>query len=98
MSELADSLTISRGGLTKLADRLERAELIRRERCPEDRRGAVAVLLPAGEKVLRRMWPIYASELKTHFDAVIGDEEAEIVCEALARVSASARETTAAPI
>ena len=44
MAELASSLTISRGGLTKLADRLENAGLIRREPADTDGRGLYAVL------------------------------------------------------
>ena len=38
MAELAESLTISRGGLTKLADRLEAAGLLRREPAADDGR------------------------------------------------------------
>src|SRR6185437_13452041 len=63
MAELADSLTISRGGLTKLADRLEAAGLIRREPADNDGRGLYAVLTADGNALLRRMWPVYARAL-----------------------------------
>ena len=39
MSELADSVLLSRSGLTRLVDRLERQGLLGRESCPNDRRG-----------------------------------------------------------
>ena len=48
MRDLAASVILSRSGLTRLADRLEREGLIRRESCSDDARGAYAVLTPAG--------------------------------------------------
>ncbi|MFN8422156.1 MAG: MarR family transcriptional regulator [Anaerolineae bacterium] len=39
MHELADHVVLSRSGLTRLVDRLEADGLLRRERCPNDRRG-----------------------------------------------------------
>jgi len=63
LGQLAANLTISRGGMTKLLDRLEEAGLLRREPAPDDRRGTYAVLTAAGEAMLRRMWPAYAGVL-----------------------------------
>jgi DNA-binding MarR family transcriptional regulator len=59
----APRLTISRGGMTKLVDRLEDAGLLKREPAPDDRRGSFAVLTAAGERMLKRMWPTYAAVL-----------------------------------
>ena len=42
--ELAEAIVFSRSGLSRLLDRLEREELLRRERSSNDRRGAYAVL------------------------------------------------------
>jgi DNA-binding MarR family transcriptional regulator len=63
LGELAEELTISRGGATKLVDRLESAGLLRREPVPGDRRGAYAVLTHEGEAMLKQMWPVYESVL-----------------------------------
>ena len=52
MRDLASSVILSRSGLTRLADRLEREGLIRRESCASDARGAYAVLTPAGADML----------------------------------------------
>ena len=52
MRDLASSVILSRSGLTRLADRLEREGLIRRESCSDDARGAYAVLTPAGAEKL----------------------------------------------
>lgn len=63
MSDLADSVLLSRSGLTRLVDRLERDGLIERRECPSDRRGQLAVLLPAGRRML-------ATAQRTHLDGV----------------------------
>ena len=52
MSELADSVLLSRSGLTRLVDRLEQGGLVRRESCPDDLRGFHAVLTEAGRNTL----------------------------------------------
>jgi DNA-binding MarR family transcriptional regulator len=89
MAVLASSLTISRGGLTKLADRLENAGLIRREPADDDRRGFYAVLTADGNALLRRMWPVYSRALREKFVAAISTEEATLIAAALSRVDAS---------
>src|SRR5262252_2675316 len=57
MGALAGEVTLSRTGLTRLVDRIEREGLLRREPAPEDRRGSYIVITPAGTAVLRKMWP-----------------------------------------
>ena len=63
MSELADSVLLSRSGLTRLVDRLERQGLLRRERCESDARGLFAEITSEGRKV-------FAAARKTHLDGV----------------------------
>jgi DNA-binding MarR family transcriptional regulator len=63
MSELADSVLLSRSGLTRLVDRLERQGLLKRERCESDARGLFAEITPQGRKV-------FATARKTHLDGV----------------------------
>ena len=86
MAELASSLTISRGGLTKLADRLENAGLIRREPTDSDGRGLYAVLTAEGNTLLRRMWPVYSRALRETFVSAISNQEAALIAAALSRV------------
>jgi DNA-binding MarR family transcriptional regulator len=86
MAELASRLTISRGGLTKLADRLENAGLIRREPADDDRRGLYAVLTAEGNTLLRRMWPVYARALRETIVMAISDQEAAQIAAALERL------------
>jgi DNA-binding MarR family transcriptional regulator len=90
MNELAEYLNVSRGGLTKLVDRLEGAGLIGRQTCSKDRRGYHAALQPTGADMLGKMWPVYEAELERHLGATLSDEEAETIRVALTRAAQSA--------
>lgn len=50
MSEIADSVLLSRSGVTRLVDRLERDGLVERIPCEDDARGQYAVLTPRGRE------------------------------------------------
>jgi len=63
MSELADSVLLSRSGLTRLVDRLERDGLLKRERCESDARGLFAEITPKGRRV-------FDAARKTHLEGV----------------------------
>ncbi|MEJ7817804.1 MAG: MarR family transcriptional regulator [Thermoleophilaceae bacterium] len=63
MTELAQSVLLSRSGLTRLVDRLERHGLVRRESCPGDARGLNAVITDAGRDR-------FAEARRTHLDGV----------------------------
>jgi DNA-binding MarR family transcriptional regulator len=52
MSDLAASVILSRSGLTRLADRLERDGLIERQSCASDARGSFASLTEEGRRKL----------------------------------------------
>ena len=73
MGELAEALVITRGGLTKLVDRLVKAGLIERTFCETDRRVSYATLLPAGAELLDEMLPVVSAELQVAFGANISD-------------------------
>jgi DNA-binding MarR family transcriptional regulator len=90
MAELANRLTLSRGGLTKLAYRLEAAGLLRREPAKDDGRGVCAVLTETGEEMLRRMWPVYARVLRETFVDAISADEAAVIAAGLDRATATA--------
>jgi DNA-binding MarR family transcriptional regulator len=86
MSELAEWLTLSRGGITKLVDRLSDAGYIERVSCAEDRRSLQAELTPAGERILEEMRQVYEGELARYLSAISPDE-ADLITEALARAT-----------
>jgi DNA-binding MarR family transcriptional regulator len=63
MAELADGVLLSRSGMTRLVDRLERDGLLARDACTDDGRGTYAVLTDKGEACL-------AGARRTHLDGV----------------------------
>jgi DNA-binding MarR family transcriptional regulator len=63
MAELADGVLLSRSGMTRLVDRLERDGLLERDACTDDGRGTFAVLTDKGEACL-------AEARRTHLDGV----------------------------
>jgi DNA-binding MarR family transcriptional regulator len=95
MSELAEWLTLSRGGITKLVDRLSDAGYLERVSCATDRRSLHAELTPAGERMLGEMRTIYAAEVERHL-ASVSAEEAKLLAEVLGRVTGSTCNSAAA--
>jgi DNA-binding MarR family transcriptional regulator len=63
MSELADGVLLSRSGLTRLVDRMERDGLLCRERCEDDARGYHAAITGKGRA-------LFARARRTHLDGV----------------------------
>ncbi len=90
MGDLAESLVITRGGLTKLVDRLVKASLMERTFCDTDRRVSYATLLPSGADLLDEMRPVVVAELRVAFAAKLSDAEADALRETLERVRVSA--------
>ncbi len=86
MSDLARLVVLSRSGLTRFIDRLEKEGLIGRESCENDRRGTFAVLTQQGKRELQKTWPVYSEAIVEHFARYLSDSEAEILAEALTRV------------
>lgn len=90
MGDLAESLVITRGGLTKLVDRLVKAGLLERTFCETDRRVSYATLCPAGADLLDEMRPVVVAELRVAFAAKLSAAEADALRETLERVRVSA--------
>ena len=91
MHELAAQTVITRSNLTRLVDRLEAAGLVARERDAEDRRGAFAVLTPAGRELRARMWKVYGRAIDELFDRHLSAAEAAALRACLLRVIEAAR-------
>jgi DNA-binding MarR family transcriptional regulator len=75
MCDLADSILLSRSGLTRLADRLERDGLITRASCKTDARGAYAVLTASGRDRLRAARATHHVGVRAHFIAHLTEAE-----------------------
>lgn len=88
MSDLAEWLTLSRGGITRLVDRLQEAGYLDRVSCAQDRRSLQAELTPAGRRMLAEMRVVYEAELERHLSQLSPDD-AEAICAALEKVTGS---------
>ena len=53
--EVADRMVEETPGVTRLLDRLEAKELVRRQRCPKDRRQHLCWITPKGAAVLQKI-------------------------------------------
>ena len=89
MGELAEALGISRAGVTSTVTRLVTEGLVVRERSSGDRRLLHARLTPAGRAKVEEARPTH-DDLVAHLLTLLGDDAA-VVTDALARVSAAAR-------
>jgi DNA-binding MarR family transcriptional regulator len=89
MSELARSALLSRSGLTRLVDKLEKEKLLERKSCPKDGRVQHAVLTDKGVELLRQMWPVYRAGIARHFAAHLSEAEAKAFAHHLAKVVAA---------
>lgn len=93
MSELAERCQSSRSRLSHAVGRLEEAGWVRRETVETDRRGAVAVLTPAGRAALEAAAPIHVEGVRRHlFDRLT---PAQVV--ALGEISRTLCDDLAAP-
>lgn len=89
MHDLASSILLSRSGLTRLVDRLERNGLLVRESCPSDARGAFACLTPRGRTTLDAARATHLGGVRAMFLAHFTPEEQELLGGFWQRVGAS---------
>ena len=75
MAELADSVLLSRSGVTRLVDRLVREGLIVRDTCESDGRGSFAVLTEEGDQLLARARPTHLAGVRERFLRHFSDDE-----------------------
>jgi len=82
MAELAQHMLLSRSGVTRLVDRLERDGLLRREECSDDGRGCFATLTDEGEAVLRKARPTHLEGVRRRFLDRLGPADQEALARA----------------
>ena len=75
MSELADSVLLSRSGLTRLVDRLEREALLERERCEEDARGYFAAITDKGRTLFDEARRTHLAGVRERFVSRLSRED-----------------------
>jgi DNA-binding MarR family transcriptional regulator len=79
MNDLAASVLLSRSGLTRLVDRLERDGYLERCSCAHDARGAFAVLTPAGREKLAAARETHLAGVRELFLRHVSEEDLELL-------------------
>lgn len=86
MSTIADCLIISKGGTTKVIDRLEAKGLVARSQDPADRRALVVEITSKGRKVFAEIQPIVDEAIESYWGQHITDDEATTILDVADRV------------
>jgi DNA-binding MarR family transcriptional regulator len=92
MGELADRLLLSRSGITRLVDRLERQGLVERQPCEDDGRGFYAVLTSEGRKKLSVARPDHLAGVRRHFLEPLGASELDALSRIWRRLAVQGRD------
>jgi DNA-binding MarR family transcriptional regulator len=86
MAELADSVVLSRSGMTRLVDRLERDGLLERDLCTDDGRGCYAVLTDKGAELLAMARPTHLDGVRERFLRHFSEDELRVLARFWERV------------
>ena len=86
MAELADHAVESRSRLSHHIGRLEARGLVSRQSCPDDRRGAFAVLTPEGRATIEQLAPFHVAGVREYFLDHLTPEELTTIGAAFARI------------
>jgi DNA-binding MarR family transcriptional regulator len=87
MSELAELAMISRSRLSHRIKVMEEAGWVRREPCPEDKRGSFAVMTPKGWKAIVAAAPDHVESVRTRFLDVLDKGDQKLLAEIFGRVT-----------
>ncbi|MET8082575.1 MarR family transcriptional regulator [Micromonospora sp. NPDC005237] len=77
LSELADRMLWSRSRLSHHLTRMQQRGLVTREECPDDARGAIVVLTPAGRNAIEAAAPGHVTAVRQHFLDLLTPAEVE---------------------
>ena len=86
MSDIANRLILSRGGTTKVVDRLETMGYVERLPDPDDRRATVVDITDAGRDAMARARAVIDEGLKATWAEHVTDEEAAVIVDVMDRV------------
>jgi DNA-binding MarR family transcriptional regulator len=96
MNELANRISLSKSGVTRLIDRMERAGLIKRTACEADRRVVYAQITAKGRGEFAGAAPVAFAGVRRHFTARLTRDELNALEAALGKLVRSMSEAGAA--
>ena len=87
MCDLAEQAQLSRSGLTRLVDRLERDGLLERCSCEHDARGAYACLTAGGRQRLEAARVTHLAVMREHFFSHFSEAELSVLADMWERIA-----------
>ncbi len=87
MCDLADQAQLSRSGLTRLVDRLEREHLLERCSCDHDARGSFACLTAGGRERLEQARKTHVAVVREQFFSRFSDAELAALAQMCQRIA-----------
>jgi DNA-binding MarR family transcriptional regulator len=88
MTDLAESVFISRSGLTRLVDRMEQGGLVKRSPAPDDRRRMMASLTDEGFRRLTEAAPGHVEALRTVMIDLLDDDDISSLATVMDKITA----------
>jgi len=89
--DLANDLSLSPSGITRLLDRLEGQGLVGKGACKEDARVSYAILTEAGRAKLEDAWTEHVAAVDRRVGAVLSEDEIRTLAGLLERLSDGAQ-------
>lgn len=87
MCDLAEQAQLSRSGLTRLVDRLEREQLLERCSCDHDARGSFACLTAGGRERLQEARVTHMAVVREQFFSRFSEDELGLLAEMCQRIA-----------
>jgi len=93
--DIAEALSITTGGVSKIVDSIEAAGHAKRRPNPDDRRSSIIELTPAGKRLLAKATTTFEAELELRLGSVLSDRTLRQFTLALNALRAAASGTSA---
>jgi len=93
--DIAEALSITTGGVSKIVDSIESAGHAKRRPNPDDRRSSIIELTPAGKRLLAKATTTFEAELDSRLGSALSDRALRQFTSALTALRAAANETGA---
>ena len=87
MCDLADSLRLTRGGLTRRMDGVLKKKLVARVQSTDDRRVAFAQMTPKGTELLRKAAPVHLRSVRALMIDLLSPTEIRAIASAFRKIS-----------
>jgi len=88
LTELASSVVLTPSGLSKLLDRMETSQLLRREPDPSDARSTFARITPRGRSLVRKARQSHHAWLQRAFGEALDDRDVADLTRIMGRLGA----------